>query len=99
MSYSLHPAVVREARRVFSLLDIEYVLKKLAETPLPMERSAPPPRVHLAVIWLSKGDRTSFDYQIDGAQHDWRDILVEAGLANENWREVITMRGIDCTDW
>jgi hypothetical protein len=99
MGYSLHPAIVKEARLLFGSQDIDYVLTKLADTPLPMERSGPPPRVHLAVIWLSKGERKWFDYQIGGAQCDWRDTLVEAGLANDDWRTIVSKRGIDCSDW
>lgn len=99
MGYTLHLAVIKEAQRIFGPQDIDYVLAKLTDTRLPMERSGPPARVHLAVIWLSKGERKWFDYQIEGARCDWRDTLVEAGLANDDWREVIKQRGIDCTDW
>ena len=99
MGYTLQPAVVKEAQRVFGAQDIDYVLTKLADTPLTWERNAPPPRVHLAVIWLSNGERKRFDYHIDGAQFDWRDTLIQAGLAGDDWREVIKKRGIDSTDW
>jgi hypothetical protein len=61
MSYTLHPGIVKEAQRVFGPQDIDYVLAKLASTTLPMDECAPPPRVHLAVIWLSKGERQRFD--------------------------------------
>jgi hypothetical protein len=99
MGYTLHAAVIREAQQAFGPEDIDYVLARLAGTPLPLERSGPPPRVHLAVIWLSKGERRWFDHQIEGARRDWRDTLVEAGLAGEDWREVVKRRGTDCTDW
>lgn len=64
-----------------------------------MARSGPPPRVHLAVIWLSKGDIKRFDDELDGACCDWRDTLVSAGLANGDWKEVLRRKGIDCEDW
>jgi hypothetical protein len=99
MSFSLHPTIIEEAKRLFGPNDVDYVLAKLSSTPLPMARSGPPPRVHLAVIWLSKGDRKSFDYQIDGAACDWRDTLVEAGLGNEDWPQIVRSHGIDCSDW
>lgn len=99
MGYTLHPTVIKEARRLFGQPDIDYVLAKLTDTPLPMVLSGPFPRVHLAVIWLSKGEQKWFDYQIEGARYDWRDTLVEAGLADDDWREVITRCGIDCTVW
>jgi hypothetical protein len=28
-----------------------------------------------------------------------RDTVVDAGLANEGWRQVLSARGIDCRDW
>lgn len=64
-----------------------------------MARSAPPPRVHIAVIWLSKGDIKRFDYELEGACCDWRDTLVSADLAGEDWKQVLNGKGIDCEDW
>jgi hypothetical protein len=99
MGYKLDPAVVIEVRRVFSPQDIDYVLAKLTETPPPVALVGPPSRIHLAVIWLSKGDRKKFDCEIDGTRRDWRDTLVTAGLDGEGWREIIMSRGIDCSNW
>ena len=100
MSYTLHPSTVKEAQRLFGPQDIDYVLAKLEHTPLwGMEGSAPPSRVHLAIIWLSKGDRRQFEREIKYASEDWRDTLVEAGLSEEDWRQVMQRRGIECSDW
>ena len=99
MAYTLTEPVLREIARVFAPEHVDYVRSRLAERQLPMERSAPPPRVHIAVLWLSKGDRKRFDYELEGACCDWRDTLVLAGLANEDWRAILTQRGIDCHDW
>ena len=99
MAYTLEEAVLREIERTFAPEHVAYVRTQLAERALPMERSAPPPRVHLAVIWLSKGDPKRFDSELEGACCDWRDTLVSAGLANDDWEAVLKKRGIDRDDW
>ena len=99
MAYTIAPAVQREIERWFPPEQVDYIRSRLAERPLPMDQSAPPPRVHIAVIWLSQGDLKRFDYELEGACSDWRDTLVAAGLANEDWREVLAQKGIDCHDW
>ena len=99
MAYTLTPSVQREIERTFAPEHVDYVRSRLAEQELPMGRSAPPPRVHVAVIWLSKGDIKRFDTELEGACCDWRDTLVSADLADEDWKRVLTHRGIDCEDW
>lgn len=51
------------------------------------------------MLWLAQGDIKRFDYELEGTCADWRDTLMAAGLANENWRTVLTQKGIDCHDW
>jgi hypothetical protein len=97
--YTLDPSVIAEIRRWFSVQDCEYVSHELATSPLPMDRSGPPPRIQIAVIWLSKGDLKRFNYELGGAQNDWRDALVAAGLANEDWRDVLRKHGVECSAW
>src|SRR5262245_24295420 len=99
MPYVLKASVEREIERTFAPEHVDYVRRQLAERELPMDRSAPPPRVHVAVLWLARGDIKRFDYELGGACCDWRDTLVAAGLANEDWRTVLGQRGIDCSDW
>jgi hypothetical protein len=99
MTYTIVPAVQREIERTFAREQVDYVRTRLAQRTLPMDQSAPPPRVHIAVIWLSKGDLKRFDYELAGACSDWRDTLVAAGLGNEDWKDVLAQRGIDCHDW
>jgi len=95
VTYVLAPGVEREIVRLFASDDVDYVRTRLAAQELPMDQHAPPPRVHIAVIWLSKGDRTRFDHELNGASGDWRDTLGAAGLANSDWREVLMRRGVD----
>jgi hypothetical protein len=93
--YDLDPAVIAEAKKHFAADDLAHVLTKLKNTPLPLDRGGPPPRIHLAVLWLAKGDRARFDRELEGAACDWRDTLVAAGLANEDWPKILATRGID----
>ena len=99
MAYTLPESIQREIERTFAPEDVEYVRSQLAGRELPFERSGPVPRVHIAVLWLSKGDRKRFDYELQGACCDWRDTLVAAGLENEDWREILRKKGVDCRDW
>ena len=99
MPYILKESVHREIERLFDPDHVEDVRSQLASQDLPMERSAPPARVHAAILWLSKGDLKKFRDELNGARCDWRDTLVSAGLANEDWKDVLALRGIDCSDW
>lgn len=42
-------------------------------------------RVQAAIVLLAAGDVGRFKQAIDLARADWRDILVAAGLAEEDW--------------
>ncbi len=99
MAYILKPSIEAAVERMFDADTGEYVKERLREAELPLDRGAPPPRVHAAVLWLARGDVERFDRALDDACMDWRDTLVAAGLAHEDWREVLAERGIDCSDW
>jgi hypothetical protein len=42
-------------------------------------------RVRAAVVLLADGDVARFRRAVDLAKADWRDLLVDAGLAHEDW--------------
>jgi len=44
-------------------------------------------RVQTAVVSLSAGDMDRFEDELDLARRDWRDVLVAAGLAGEDWAQ------------
>lgn len=44
-------------------------------------------RVQAAVVKLARGDLGRLDAQLREARIDWRDVLVAAGLAHEDWPE------------
>ena len=42
-------------------------------------------RLQTAVVMLSHGDMPEFERQVEEARIDWRDVLIAAGLADEDW--------------
>lgn len=99
MAHTLTESVLREIERSFAPEHVNYVRRRLSEQELPMALSAPPSRVHIAVIWLSRGDRKRFDQELEGACCDWRDTLDSAGLYGADWKTILTSKGIDCHNW
>lgn len=99
MAYSLTASVLREIQRSFAPEHVDYVRSRLTEQELPMALSAPPSRIHIAVIWLSRGNHKRFDQELEGACCDWRDTLDSAGLYGEHWKSILTNKGIVCHDW
>ncbi|MEL6984858.1 MAG: hypothetical protein AAFO29_20685, partial [Actinomycetota bacterium] len=43
--------------------------------------------MHAAVVLASHGDLEMLEEQANLAERDWRDVLVSAGLANDDWAE------------
>jgi hypothetical protein len=69
---------------VFDQADVHHVTTALADLgglPGPMTTE----RVQTAVVLLSDGDMARFERQLRLARTDWRDVLVAAGLADEDW--------------
>lgn len=63
--------------------DAELVSSALADLP----GYAGSERVQAAVVKLARGDLGRFDRQLNETMIDWRDVLVAAGLAHEDWPE------------
>ena len=63
--------------------DAELVLAALAELP----GYAGSERVQAAMVRLARGDLGRMDVQLREARIDWRDVLVAAGLAHDDWPE------------
>lgn len=100
MAYPLEFSVLTEISKTFTdAVEADYVERVLSSATLPMGESAPPPRVHIALLWLSAGHIKRFDHELSAARSDWRDTLLRAGLAGANWREVMQHRGVDCLTW
>ena len=74
--------LMRRIREDFGA-DAELVAAELAE----LEDYASSERVQAAVVQLARGDLDRLDRQLREARIDWRDVLVAAGLAHEDWPE------------
>src|SRR5947209_19613255 len=67
---------------------VEPVLGRLQELDLPLIESAEGrERVQAALLVIAAGNSSSFERAAALAEVDWRDVLVAAGLANEDWPE------------
>ena len=52
-------------------------------------------RVHFAILLLSKGDMQRFRDALSQARQDWRDTLVAAEIADEDWPSILRQQGIE----
>ncbi|EIE01176.1 hypothetical protein [Leptospira licerasiae] len=96
--YELEKDVVNEVNKLFKKNEASMVMEKLRNTQLWAEDSGPPARIHLAMVWKSKGDIEIFLKTLyDGL--DWRDLLVEMKLADENWKEILYKKNIYADQW
>ncbi|MFD0857121.1 hypothetical protein ACFQ07_33255 [Actinomadura adrarensis] len=43
-------------------------------------------RLQVSVLIVARGHLTRLDEAIASGHQDWRDLLLSAGLADENWR-------------
>jgi hypothetical protein len=61
--------------------------------------AGPPARVHAALLLKSKGDLQILKNTIAAYEGDWRDLLIQVGLASEDWQDILTQKGIDTSRW
>lgn len=94
---TLSPLVRREARARFAPVDAHDVVRLLEATQLPFldepARTRERDRVHLAILKSADGSFERFARQLAQAATDWRDVLVEAGMGNEDWPDVLRAAG------
>ncbi len=50
-------------------------------------------RIHMAVVYGAAGDVHRFRELVELSAVDWRDTLVTAGLAGDDWRDVLRKHG------
>jgi hypothetical protein len=93
MPFEVTEAVRQQARRFFTEPQASLVIAELEQTDLPLI-SNNGERVHLAVLMLSHGDMKRFHTELKWAMDDWRDTLVNAGLADEDWPNVLRRAGV-----
>lgn len=91
-------AVRQEVHKIFEEQDAQKVITALSNAP-DYTRGK---RLHFAILKyaLQSNDRMKgFEQGLRVAQDDWRDLLVEVGLANENWPEVLYATGMVDQRW
>lgn len=49
-------------------------------------------RVQAAIVLAAQGDLRAIRYGVELAAIDWRDVLVNGGLSDENWPAVLDLR-------
>ena len=86
-------SVLREIRKSFPAAEHDRVESALNSADFPMA-GANLERIQLAILHCAEGNLTSFEKCVEAAELDWRDVLLAAGLAFGNWREVLSDRGI-----
>lgn len=53
-------------------------------------------RIAMAILMGSRGDESRFLNLLQLASVDYRDLLMETSMANDNWREVLKQNGYWC---
>ena len=89
--------VRREIAKRFSPTDAPTVQGLLEMTELPMledsEYQRDRDRVQLAILKILDGDVGNLHATVRMASIDWRDTLIAAGMANDNWPQVLEAAG------
>lgn len=95
MAYIVTDLVRQQARKMFAPDEADLVISELETTRIPLVADGTAPeRIHLAVLFVADGDLRQFDQTLNRGRMDFRDTLVAAGLANEDWPAVLRSRGI-----
>ena len=81
----LDERVVAAVRRDFAADDVDAIVARLSSLDLPLAGDGPHTRIEAALLVLAEGSRAQFDAAAAGAEIDWRDTLVAAGFADDDW--------------
>ncbi|MGW9429415.1 hypothetical protein ACWHA1_15880 [Streptomyces decoyicus] len=87
----LSARIIRRIERDFQREESATVAQLLEEVVKSVGRgsSSIEERVAAAVLLYSEGDADRFAQAADYAQQDWRDLLIDAELADEGWEQRI----------
>ncbi len=78
--------LARRVRREFDEASAQIVFDALADlSRTSTDRTHGTERVQAAIVLLAGGDLARFRGARDLARADWRDVLVAAGLADDDW--------------
>ena len=86
--------VRQQAHRFFPSAQADDVIAALDQSNLSLGFTSAD-RVHLAILLISKGDMQQFRVALSQATRDWRDTLIIAGLADNDWPTVLRKEGIE----
>jgi hypothetical protein len=89
--------VLNQVHRLFGPSRAAEVVTALDQADLSLGLTNPD-RVQLAILLLSHGDMDRFRDALRTARQDWRDTLIAAGLADDDWSEVLLRQGIDLSE-
>jgi hypothetical protein len=84
--------IERYVEEHFDPSDAELVLAVLGEWQISYQKDPPTERLTAAIVLFSKGRLEGVDDAFRTAEHDWRDLLVGAGLAHRDWPAVLDAR-------
>ncbi|WP_256796449.1 hypothetical protein [Terrabacter sp. Ter38] len=80
VSSRLHHRIVRDFPQAGSA---EEVVRLLAD-------ASGSERVQAAIVLAARGDLAELRREVELAAVDWRDVLVNGGLAGDDWQSVLT---------
>ena len=81
----LDERIVARIRRDFPADEVDAVVDRLRSLSLPLAGEGPHTRIEAAVLALSGGSWSRLATEAAGAEIDWRDTLVAAGFADDDW--------------
>jgi hypothetical protein len=99
MKYELKDEVLTQIHSDFPSEQQQEVVDLVSNADLWCPASGPPARIHIAFLMKSKGDLETLINTIEAYAGDWRDLLIQVGLADENWQQVLVQKGIDPSNW
>ena len=77
----LHPRILERIYADFSGADVDTVIQKLVTTRAFPTIAKDWPRLQMAILEVARGDAGQLDNALRLAEIDWRDLLLEAGMA------------------
>ncbi|WP_148264731.1 hypothetical protein [Collimonas fungivorans] len=94
----IFPPVEEKIKATFPAQEAEVAISALSgmtTPPLDKEWTTTRARVQVAIFMSSKSDLERLLVGVASAEIDWRDILVNGGLAESNWPRVAKDAGFD----
>ena len=88
--------VKSEINRIFGSSELKNIINIFSMTNFPIILENDNERVQLAILLGSEGNMEKFNEFLELSKIDWRDTLMNTGLANEDWKRVLYEKGFKC---